>query len=63
MNKSKSLDCYAAHAPKIEWFQQYAKLREKFKNENSLGNNQVVAFNRFLRDAGIIEGDVETPLG
>lgn len=63
MNKSKSLDCYAAHAPKIEWFQQYAKLGERFKRENSLGNNQVPAFNRFLRDAGIIEGDSETMLG
>lgn len=63
MHKSKSLDCYAAHAPKMEWFIQYAKLGERFKTENSLGNNQVPAFNRFLRDAGIIDGDVETPLG
>lgn len=63
MNKSKSLDCYAAHGPKIEWFQQYAKLGEKFMSENTLGNNQVPAFNRFLRDAGIIEGDAETQLG
>lgn len=63
MNKSKSLDCYAAHGPKIEWFQQYVKLGERFMSENSLGNNQVPAFNRFLRDAGIIEGDTETILG
>jgi phosphoadenosine phosphosulfate reductase len=63
MNKNKSLDCYAAHAPKIEWFQQYAKLGERFKTDNSLGNNQVPAFNRFLRDAGVIDGDVETALG
>lgn len=63
MNKSKSLDCYAAHGPKIEWFQQYVKLGERFMSENSLGNNQVPAFNRFLRDAGIIEGDSETILG
>ena len=62
MNKSKSLDCYAAHGPKIEWFQQYVKLGERFMSENSLGNNQVPAFNRFLRDAGIIEGDSETIL-
>lgn len=63
MNKSKSLDCYAAHGPKIEWFQQYAKLGDKFMSENTLGNNQVPAFNRFLRDAGIIDGYTETSLG
>lgn len=63
MNKNKSLDCYAAHAPKIEWFQQYVKLGEKFKVENTLGNNQIPAFNRFLRDAGIMNGDEETTLG
>ena len=61
--KNKSIDCYAAHGPKIEWFQQYVKLGENFKTENSLGNNQVPAFNRFLRDSGIIEGDSETKLG
>ena len=63
MNKSKSLDCYAAHAPKIEWFQQYVKLGNRFKAEHTLGNNQIPMFNRFLRDSGIIDGDIETPLG
>lgn len=63
MNKSKSLDCYAAHAPKIEWFQQYVKLGERFKTEHTLGNNQIPMFNRFLRDSGIIDGDIETQLG
>ncbi len=63
MNKSKSLDCYAAHAPKIEWFQQYVKLGERFKTEHTLGNIQIPMFNRFLRDSGIIDGDIETQLG
>lgn len=63
MNKSKSLDCYAAHAPKIEWFQQYVKLGERFKTEHTLGNSQIPMFNRFLRDSGIIDGDIETQLG
>ena len=63
MNKSKSLDCYAAHAPKIEWFQQYVKLGNRFKAEHTLGNNQIPMFNRFLRDSGIIDGDIETPVG
>lgn len=60
---NKSLDCYAAHAPKMEWFQQYVKLGENFKAENNLGSNQIPAFNRFLRDAGIINGEIETFLG
>lgn len=63
MNKSKSLDCYAAHGPKMEWFQQYVKLGDSFKTKNDLGNNQIPAFNRFLRDSGIITGDTETSLG
>lgn len=63
MNKKKSIDCYAAHGPKIEWFQEYVKLADRFKTENSLGNNQVPAFNRFLRDSGILVGDTESYLG
>lgn len=39
------------------------KLGNNFKIENSLGNNQVPAFNRFLRDSGVIIGDAETKLG
>lgn len=63
MNKKKSIDCYAAHGPKIEWFNEYVKLGNRFKSECSLGNNQVPAFNRFLRDSGIVIGDTETKLG
>lgn len=62
MNKSKSLDCYAAHGPKMEWIQQFIKLGERFKSENTLGNNQVPNFYRFLRDAGVIEDERETLL-
>lgn len=63
MNKRKSLDRYAAHGPKIEWFQQYVKLGDRFMVENTLGNNQVPAFNRFLRDSGVIDCNSETRLG
>jgi len=62
MNKSKSLDCYAAHGPKMEWIQQFIKLGERFKSKNTLGNNQVPNFYRFLRDAGVIEDERETLL-
>ena len=63
MNKKRSIDCYAAHGPKMEWFSEYVKLGERFKTECSLGNNQVPAFNRFLRDSGVVIGDTETKLG
>ncbi len=63
MNKrSKSIDCYAAHGPKMEWFQQYVNLGDKFATEHTLGNNQVPAFNRFLRDAGVISSSSRTKL-
>lgn len=62
MNKNKSLDCYAAHGPKLEWIQQFIKLGERFKSENTLGNNQIPNFNRFLRDAGVIDGEKDTIL-
>lgn len=62
-NKTRSIDCYAAHGPKIEWFRQYIELGDKFKTDNTLGNMQIPCFNRFLRDAGVINGDTETFLG
>lgn len=62
-NKSRSIDCYAAHGPKMEWFHQYVELGDRFKSENTLGNVQIPFFNKFLRDAGIIDGDTETYLG
>ena len=62
MNK-KSLDCYATHAPKMEWFTQFVKLGERFEIENGLGNNEVPAFKRFLREAGIIDNNSDTKLG
>lgn len=61
--KIKSIDCYAAHGPKMEWFQQYVNLGNRFRNENTLGNAQIPMFNRFLRDAGITDNEVETMLG
>ena len=62
-NKSKSIDCYAAHGPKMEWFKQWIELGDNFKSKNVLGNNQIPNFYRFLRDAGIIDGEMETHLG
>ena len=49
------MDCYAAHGPKMEWFQEFVKLRDDFNKNNSLGSAQKPMFNRFLKDAGIID--------
>lgn len=62
-NKMKSIDCYAGHGPKMEWFKMYLEYGEDFMFKNSLGNNQAPNFYRFLRDGGIIEGNTETRLG
>lgn len=61
--KKKSLDCYATHAPKLEWFTQFLKLGDRFNTENGLGNNQIPIFKRFLRDSGILDGDKDSALG
>ncbi|MCC8153691.1 MAG: hypothetical protein LIP01_05420, partial [Tannerellaceae bacterium] len=63
MMKQKSLDCYANHPPKIDWFNQFIKLGDKFGSENSLGNNEIPAFKRFLRDAEVIANNADTKLG
>lgn len=55
MDKKRTLDCYAAHGPKMEWFQEFVKLRDDFNKNNSLGSAQKPMFNRFLKDAGIID--------
>lgn len=55
MDKKRTLDCYAAHGPKIEWFQEFVKLGDDFSKNNSLGSAQKPMFNRFLKDAGIID--------
>lgn len=55
MNNTKTLDCYAAHGPKTEWFQQFVKLGADFQSKNGLGSAQKPMFNRFLRDSGVID--------
>ena len=53
--KQKSLDCYATHAPQIEWFNRFYKLGDDFDGGHSLGNNMVPIFKRFLRETGILK--------
>lgn len=54
MNKQTSLDRYAAHGPKIEWFKEFLKYGNEFKEKHSLGNMQIPMFLKFLRDAGVL---------
>lgn len=53
--KRKSLDCYATHAPQIDWFNQFMRFGEEFDTNHSLGNNMVPVFKRFLREAEILK--------
>lgn len=55
--KTKSLNCYSTHAPKMEWIKQYFALKDEFMINNSLGSQMFSFFKRFLRDAELIEDD------
>ena len=57
-----SLDSYATHAPKLDWFSQFIKLESRFYTEYTLGNNEFPAFKKFLRDAGLLSNNTETIL-
>lgn len=53
MKKTTSLNSFADHAPKTEWFEAFFALENNFYTEHSLGPNQFSVFGRFLRDAGL----------
>lgn len=53
--KKKSLDCYATHAPQLDWFTQFIKLGDDFDTNHSLGNNMIPIFKRFLRETEILK--------
>lgn len=52
---TKAIDCYADHAPKIEWIQSFFELKNDFVNNHTLGSVMISMFKRFLRDAELIE--------
>lgn len=54
-NMKKSLNAYADHAPKYEWFKSFFELKDGFFINNSLGPNQFDIFKRFLKEAGLRE--------
>lgn len=61
MNTSKSLDCYADHAPKIEWIKSFFKLKDSFLTKHTLGSMMFSMFKRFLRDAELLNDDRFSP--
>ena len=61
-NMKSSLDSYATHAPKLDWFSQFIKLESRFYTEYTLGNNEFPAFKKSLRDAGLLSNNTETIL-
>ena len=57
MSKTKSLNCFSHHAPKLDWLEQYFEFRNDFNEKNRLGSNMFSFFKRFLRDAGLLDGN------
>jgi len=55
--KTKSLNCYSHHAPKINWFEQFFKYKSEFASNHSLGSNMFDFFKRFLKDAELMNNN------
>lgn len=53
--KNRSLNCYSAHAPRIDWFNQFFTYKNEFSQKHSLGSNMYSFFKRFLRDAELLD--------
>jgi phosphoadenosine phosphosulfate reductase len=60
--KMKSINCFATHMPKTEWFADFFERKDDFLVENGLGPVQKPFFKRFLRDADLIEESKATTL-
>lgn len=59
---NKAIDCYADHAPKIEWIQSFFELKERFFEEHTLGSVMINMFKRFLKDAELTSNGKVTEL-
>ena len=55
--KMKSINCFATHMPKTEWFADFFDRKDDFLIENGLGPVQKPFFRRFLKDANLIDGN------
>ena len=58
----KSINCFATHMPKTEWFADFFERKDNFFIENGLGPVQKPFFRRFLREADLIEEGSATAL-
>ena len=59
--KMKTINCFANHAPKTEWLNNFFEQKSKFLLENSLGPVQQTKFKRFLKDSDLISQSEITP--
>ncbi len=57
----KSLNTFADHAPKSEWFSDFFRSGAEYLTNNNLGRMQIAFFKRFLSDAGLIAKNKTTP--
>ena len=60
---NKSLDSYADHAPKMEWFEELFAKQDEFFTNFTLGSEMINKFLRFLRDAEFAEKKETTAFG
>lgn len=58
--KSKRLNTFSDHAPKVDWLKNFFDAPNDFMKENSLGVMQNVQFKRFLFDAELADRKTKT---
>lgn len=60
---SMSIDCYADHAPKLDWITEFFEKRNDFWSDNTLGSVMINMFKRFLGHAGLTKNNRVTDNG
>lgn len=60
--KAMSINCFDSVLPKSDWFVRFFNEEDTFWQNHGLGPNQVKTFKRFLKDAGLTEKNVFSPL-
>lgn len=60
---TQSVDCYADHAPKMDWMTEFFQKRDEFWGDNTLGTVMISMFKRFLGHAGLTKNNRVTTNG
>jgi len=60
--KAMSINCFDSVLPKSDWFVRFFSEEDTFWQNHGLGPNQAKTFKRFLKDAGLTEKNVFSPL-